>query len=118
MCYLTPTSPEAFVDFTKHELPVKHHPDWTVECPQCKGYGGWNLRLNAYPLRDMPDTAENRHRYSHFRAACSHCYGWGYVAPADADHVHDWQHVRNLGNCLNLYKCSVCNKLREVDSSD
>ena len=82
------------------------------------GYGGWNLRVNAYPLHHREDTAENRHKHSHFKQSCYHCVGWGFVRPEDADHVHDWKHVAVLGNCLNLYECSVCNKKWEVDSSD
>jgi hypothetical protein len=90
----------------------------TILCPQCRGHGGWNLRVNAYSMHGRPDTPENRHRYSHFRAHCDQCGGYGYVRPDDADHIHEWVRVKNIGNCLNLYECKVCKRQREVDSSD
>lgn len=122
MDYLTPEHPQAFFEFPAKELPGDRYPEmapYNTECPQCKGHGGWNLRLNAYKLpAGYADTVENRHKYVHFQMHCNHCNGWGYVKPEDANHVHDWQHVKNLGRCLNLYKCSICQKEWEVDSSD
>lgn len=112
--YLTPEHPDAFVDHVLREPSG----DLTKLCPTCKGYGGWNLRLNAYPLHDREDTAENRHKFSHFRASCSHCNGWGYVHQTENCPGHEWKHVRNTGNCLNLYRCTVCGKEWEIDSSD
>ena len=38
-----------------------------VECPVCKGYGEWNLQLDAY--------GEGKH----FQASCFQCNGWGWV---------------------------------------
>lgn len=113
--YIDQNHPDAFVDF-----PGKREPAYgmTKECPVCKGYGGWNLELNAYSLHNEPDTPENRHRYSHFRASCSHCNGWGYVAPEENCTGHKWIHVRNEGRCLNRYRCIVCNKETVLDSSD
>jgi len=114
--YLEPTDPNAFLDFPLRKPKPEY--GYIEECPKCMGHGGWNLKLNAYPLHQYEDIPENRHRYSHFRAGCFHCWGWGFVRPEDADHVHDWQHVKVLGNCLDLYECSVCNKQWQVDSSD
>lgn len=116
--YLTPESPEAFVDFPMADAEFAAKYNLTKICPRCKGHGGWNLKLNSYPLHDKPDTAENRHRYSHFRASCSHCNGWGYVREDENCPGHEWKHVRNVGRCLNLYRCEKCGKEREVDSSD
>lgn len=115
--YLEPTDPDAFLDFPSKKE-AKPNYGYTEECPKCMGYGGWNLRVNAYPLHHREDNAENRHKHSHFKQSCYHCVGWGFVRPEDADHVHDWHHVKVLGNCLNLYECSVCNKKWQVDSSD
>jgi hypothetical protein len=44
--------------------------------------------------------------------------GWGYVEPKNAHHVHHWVHDRNIGNCLNVLKCSDCGLEWQVDSSD
>lgn len=92
--YLEPTDPDAFVD---HELlsPVPSM-GYTVECPQCKGHGGWNLQLNAYPLRGKENTP----------------------GTDNADHVHEWVFVKNTGNCLNLHECKICGRKWEIDSSD
>ena len=87
-------------------------------CPRCKGHGGWNLKLNAYPLHDYPDTPENRHRYSHFRASCGSCWGWGYLQKGQTC-AHKWDGPqRNIGHCLTIWTCSLCGAEREVDSSD
>jgi hypothetical protein len=119
MTYLNENSPEAFVDYPpapRHPLPAG-----MVTCPRCKGHGGWNLKLNSYKLPDgMEDTPENRHKYVNFRASCSNCNGWGYVRAdsRDATCIHKYEHSANVGNCLNNYKCSKCEKEICVDSSD
>jgi hypothetical protein len=112
--YLTPDHPDAFIDHD-HMAPSPES-GLTVECPKCKGHGGWNLELNAYPLRGTPDTPRNRHLFSHFRASCSNCWGWGHVKPEE-DHVHEWNRTRNVGNCENIWECEVCGKEITVDSS-
>jgi hypothetical protein len=111
MNFMNSDHPDAFVDFPpKKEIPPNHY-----ECKQCKGHGGWNLQLNAYPLRGKEETPENRHNYSHFRASCFNCFGWGYTE----DHCnHNWDNGVNVGRCLHLYTCTLCGKKREVDSSD
>ena len=112
--YIKPTDPDAFVDW-----PRQSPTEWaSIECPQCKGHGGWNLSLNQYPLHDKEDTPEARHLFSHFRSNCGQCNGYGFVREEDSGHIHDWDRVQNAGNCLNLYACSVCGKKWEVDSSD
>ena len=116
--YLEPTDEGAFEDHTLLDPLKAYELGMTVLCPQCKGHGGWNLTLNAYPLHGKADTPENRYKFSHFRASCSHCMGWGYVEPKNAYHVHHWVHDRNIGNCLNVLKCSDCGLEWQVDSSD
>lgn len=114
--YLTPESPDAFVDFPVLDpVPLAY---LTKICPVCHGHGGWNLRVNSYTLPiGTADTPENRHKYVHFRAHCTHCNGWGYVREDETCTGHEWRHVRNTGNCLNLYRCDKCGKEWEIDSS-
>jgi hypothetical protein len=114
--YMDHTHPDAFVDFEKLEPMV--NTGYTKPCPVCQCYGGWNLKLNAYPLHNYPNTAENRHRYSHFRSNCSHCNGYGYTLPTETCSGHEWERKQNLGRCYTLYVCKKCNKNMEVDSSD
>lgn len=117
--FLKPTDPAAFLDFPEMQQPAEHHPDWTVKCPNCKGHGGWNLQPFAYPLgKNREDTPENRHKYRHFKAGCNQCYGWGWVAPDNADHIHEWDAGVRVGNCLHKYTCKLCGKEDVVDSSD
>jgi len=113
--YMDHTHPDAFVD---HE---RMQPAYgcTVECPRCKGFGGWNLQLNAYGLpAGEADTPENRKKFVHFRAICGHCNGWGFVSPEETCQGHDWKWIKNVGNCLNRYECIHCKKTSDVDSSD
>lgn len=122
--YLTWTDSDAYLDFPAPEAKLvtyKHYyKDAHVMCPQCHGYGGLNLKLNSYPLpKGMENTAETRHKYTHFKGHCSQCNGWGYV---DADSpnaacVHEMGSARNVGNCLNEYTCGKCGYKRTVDSS-
>ena len=111
--YLEPKDSGAFDDY-----PLMDNIENQSVCPQCKGHGGWNLKLNTYPLHEKENTPENRHRYSHFRASCNTCFGYGYVKPEMADHIHNWTFVKNTGNCLNLYECKDCGQKWEIDSSD
>ena len=114
MAYLNPTDPGAFDDYPK-TAKASHLGNDYVECPNCQGHGGWNLALNSYPLHSMPDTAENRHRYSHFRASCSQCHGFGYTN--DLDCIHEFSRTRSVGNCMNEYVCKKCNCSRVYDTS-
>ena len=113
--YLNPTDPGAFDDWTLK----KPSPAFKKVCPRCSGYGGWNLTLNAYGLHPgMEDTQENRHRFSHFRAMCDHCSGWGYVHESNQCAGHEWKFVENLGRCYNRYECINCHVTSDVDSGD
>ena len=86
-------------------------------CPRCKQHGGWNLQVNAYPLHDRPDTPENRHHYSHFRASCGSCWGYGFLQKGQTC-AHVWNGPsRTIGHCLHEWTCSKCSAKREVDSS-
>jgi DnaJ-class molecular chaperone len=81
---------------------------FTARCPKCGGYGGWNLQVDAYG------------KGIHFQASCNQCFGWGWVKAGSTDEtcVHAMEHVRNTGNCLNLYRCVKCGREHEIDSSD
>lgn len=116
--YLEPTHPDAFVDYPEQDPKLAATYGMTSLCPQCKGHGGWNLELNSYPLHGKEDVPENRHLFSHFRASCPQCNGYGYVRQEDTDHIHKWNRTRNVGNCLNVWECEVCGKEMTVDSSD
>ena len=109
--YLGPNDPDAFVDY-----PLRDIPEDREVCPLCKGHGGWNLRLNAYPLHNEDNTPENRHRDSHFRSICGACWGYGYLQPGQTC-AHLWVEHKTIGNCLHLWKCLKCGLEREVDSS-
>lgn len=100
-------------------------------CPVCKGYGGWVLTLNAYPLpKGYEDTAENRAKYVHFRAHCSQCNGWGWVKSdsPDAQCVHEYKElsqesarakgIAHHGMCWHVYECAKCGHAMSQDSSD
>ncbi len=113
--YLEPTDPGAFDDWP--EVNVRFIKGYKL-CHVCKGHGGWNLRLNAYPLHGRDDTPENRHTFSHFRCCCSHCNGWKQVRADENCQGHEWKHIATTGRCLNLYECIHCGKKHEVDSSD
>lgn len=118
-----------FQDFPLKEK-CEWYPDYSELCPLCKGHGGWNLKLNSYPLRDLEDTPDNRHKYSHFRGHCSQCNGWGWVKEGslDATCIHDYNeisydecrklNVYHAGRCWHVYKCSKCGETRGYDSSD
>lgn len=111
--YMDVNHPDAFRD-----CPLKAQPELdehdrargrtarTAICPKCKGHGIWNLILDEYgPGR-------------HFQAGCSNCWGWGWVAPGlDAECLHAYSISRNVGNCLNVWKCAKCGKEQIVDSS-
>lgn len=123
--YLTPDHPDAFVDHPTVEEKravwdklMIHAPLGT--CPLCKGHGGWNLALNAYPLRDRENTRENRHKYVHFRASCRQCNGWGFVVEQrDLDCIHTREETKHDNvRCLTDYRCTKCGKTEQIDSSD
>lgn len=122
MSYMEVNDPNAFLDFPSVEEKRKskynkYNPDKHKDCPVCKGYGGWNLELNAY-INRHEDTPENRHLYSHFRTTCNHCNGWGFVDKKETCPGHEWKHTKVLGNCYNEYTCNICGKKLNVDSSD
>ena len=88
-----------------------------VECPVCQGYGGWNLKVDAY--------GEGKH----FQCMCSQCWGWGYVNKGSVDEtcIHEMEEkskkwcddngVYHAGNCYHVQKCTKCWKVSAYDSS-
>ena len=116
--YLEPTDPDAFVDFPVKDKPTYDYQKGYVVCPKCDGHGGWNLKLNAYPLRGLEDTSENRHKFSHFKSNCGQCGGWGWTSPENTKCIHEMSRYRNVGKCLNEYVCVKCGMIEEIDSSD
>lgn len=123
--FLTVDHPDAHIDFPPVE---ESRANWLrllkaeplAECPVCHGHGGWNLEINAYPLRSgMEDTQENRHKFCHFRASCSQCNGWGFVSTKrDAECIHTpVATAHDNVRCLTNYKCSKCGYKYQIDSS-
>lgn len=111
--YLEPCDRDAFLDFPPPAAPEPGR----ITCLKCQGHGGWNLRVNAYGF-PIPNTPENRHKYTHFRAGCDNCNGWGVVPVEQEDHIHEWVRTGNAGNCLHVYRCESCRAEQIVDSSD
>lgn len=111
------THPDAFLDWPEPSTNSDSE-IYTKPCPLCKAHGGWNLKLNAYSLHGLENTSENRHKYSHFRACCSHCSGYGFVRKDETCNGHEWSHDANLGRCYNRYVCIHCGIKTEIDSSD
>ncbi|MEI2422606.1 hypothetical protein V6O07_20170, partial [Arthrospira platensis SPKY2] len=112
---IEPNDPGAFIDFP----PARAVPEGHKTCPVCAGHGGWNRKLDVYPLPpDTLDTPENRHRYTHFKMFCRHCWGWGYVSTAVTCPGHEWVAIANLGSCRHRECCLHCGAEIEVDASD
>ena len=87
------------------------------ECPKCHGYGGWNLRINAYGPG------------KHFQAGCSQCNGWGFVTDKENAYcIHEYKElnqeacnklgISHMGSCWHVYECTKCRTTLSVDSSD
>lgn len=103
--YMTQHHSEAFLDYEKKNRPS--HGTW-YECPTCKGFGGWNLKLNQY-RNDVP-------AYRHFRCCCSTCSGYGYTMSKNQCE-HEWKGDGSEAMFLHRYKCTKCNQTTLVDSS-
>lgn len=112
--YLDENHPDAFRDFPAKPEKPSFMPD-AVECPRCKGHGGWNLDLNCYPLHGYDDTPENRHRYGHFRAGCPQCGGHGWTN--DVACVHDFAEVGSVAMFQHVHRCQKCGVERVYDST-
>lgn len=102
--YLTPNDPDAFLGWIQKE----NRGNYKATCPQCKGYGGWNLKLNEYPRQPPP--------HCHFRSACTNCNGVGYVD--DDSHIHKWKYIGTFGRCYEQYQCLLCPATMMNDSTD
>lgn len=112
--FMDATHEKAFVDFPEKSTQPSHLPN-SQECPVCKGHGGWNLRLNAYPLHGYADTPENRHRYTHFRANCPQCNGYGWTN--DLACLHDFVRVGSIAMFQHKDECRKCGMAVVNDSS-
>lgn len=116
MKYLTPNDKDAFLDFPIRRLKIPHT---HKVCHVCRGYGGWNLRVNAYRIKGRyRNTSKNRHLHSHFRCVCTSCHGSGIIPNEESCPGHNYVHLENLGRCYNRLICTVCGKTWDVDSSD
>lgn len=115
--YIDHTNENAFTDFPPIDKEYCQKLGLLHECPKCKGHGGWNLLLNAYPLHHHPNTQENRHKFSNFRARCDHCAGWGFTKNP-SDHIHTWVKDKVIGRCLTQHRCTQCDMIWTIDSSD
>ncbi len=119
---LEPNDPGAFDDWGPGSLDelrrMSHRYGYTKLCHICRGHGGWNMALNQSPLKGMPDTAANRHRFAHRRTQCDHCNGWGWLHPDDNCPRHQWQKIGNCGRSLHIHRCTGCGAEREIDTSD
>lgn len=111
--YLDEKSPDAFTDFPELLRQPDHMKD-SHECPRCQRHGGWNLKLKAYPLHGLADTPENRHRFSHFRANCPQCNGYGWT---NEDCLHDWEPAGSIAMHQPKVRCTRCGQERVYDSS-
>ena len=85
-------------------------------CPKCKGYGSWNLKLNASS------------KGKHFQSSCTQCKGWGWVGidHRDITCLHKWeamtnseldQHNLKLCKMEHAYICRDCGRSNVVDST-
>jgi hypothetical protein len=98
----------SFVGFRKRRQP-QDFPDLKFPCPVCKGYGHWNLELNAYG------------QGQHFNALCFQCFGWGWVAKRDSKCIHnfvDYQVPPGHRSGLHYARCSKCKRETSYDTSD
>jgi hypothetical protein len=123
--YFTPDHPEAFLDMVKLDRPIQWHPELDTECPVCHGYGGWNLKVRCYPLRE----GQSAH-FAHFRCHCTQCQSWGWVqAGPDTSCIHEFSRELGLaecrarglyhaGRCWHVMQCVRCGATRSYDSSD
>lgn len=118
--YLEPNDEHAFDDMevrADNKMAMENDGRTVVACPQCQGYGGWHLRLNAYGPG------------KHFNASCFQCAGWGWVdaGSKDATCVHRFKEmshdecvaakVQHFGSCWHVVKCEKCGDIRSYDSS-
>lgn len=106
-----------FDDMVVKPPKTQGHTDNLIECPVCKGYGGWNLRLNAYGAG------------KHFQAFCSQCWGWGWVVKGSKDSkcIHEMMElsqeecenkgIKHWGNCWHVTECKKCGEINSYDSS-
>jgi len=107
--YVQPGDAEAWVDW-----PVVNQraPAWmskdSEKCGICRGHGGWNLLLAAYPLVEGRDnTSENRHLFSHMRTSCHACSGHGWILTSEKRCVHEYRYV-GVSDQRTEFSCVYC----------
>lgn len=89
--YVQPGDPEAWVDWPEPRKNPPHFMSGDSErCGICRGHGGWNLLLGAYPS-PRENTSENRHLYSHMKATCHGCAGHGWIRTSEKRCVHEFR---------------------------
>lgn len=117
--FLTEHDPAAFRGWTKKECPgyaavmnrlqTGQKPSkkerLTHECKQCKGYGGWNLKIDAYGIGQ------------HFKCRCPNCYGYGYVLETFKDHIHNWEYIKDAPRFTSSKRCTICNQVCDLELS-
>ena len=105
--YIQSGDSEAWVDWPERRgIPLFMSKD-SVQCVQCKGHGGWNLLLGAYPLNEQISTPDSRHAYSHMKTTCHVCAGHGWISDNNRSCVHEYRlsHVVNHRTQFNCVKC-------------
>lgn len=101
MNYLKPGDPHSFDRISLQEK-RDYMKDNYATCPKCLGHGAWNMSASA--------NASKFH--------CTKCNGYGYVHRAHGACACEMEHLRNVGNCLNEYKCKKCGSVQTWDSGD
>lgn len=106
--YIQPGDPEAWVDFPEpRKVPPPFMFSDAVQCGMCRGHGGWNLLLSAYPLVGKDNSSENRFLFSHMRATCHACAGHGWVSASRKSCVHEYRWV-GVSDRLTHFSCVHC----------
>lgn len=112
--YVQPGDPEAWIDWPRaRDRAPNYVGDNAVKCSICRGHGGWNLLLGAYPLA-RENTSENRHLFSHMKATCHGCGGHGWLRP-NSDCVHELRYNGVSGKITHL-SCVHCKKTVSWDT--
>lgn len=114
--YIQPGDPEAWIDFPPPRESAPPQLGSSAErCSICRGHGGWNLLLGAFPVTSLENTSEIRHMYSHMKATCQGCSGHGWVRPEGRGCVHEYRWVGVSGK-LTHFTCVHCNSTVSWDT--
>jgi hypothetical protein len=114
--YIQSGDREAWVDYPAQKaVPPSYLSGYTKRCPTCRGHGGWNLLLSAFPLSGKDNTVENRHLFSHMRATCHACSGHGWIRPDDDRCTHEFR-MTGVSNKLTHFSCVNCSAVVSWDT--